>query len=847
MASSNNLGLDTMCHNSLSTVISPAPTNIKWVQPHTQLIRTVESALSGQGIDSGLEPGATNARFIKTILTPSGLKPVILFSDTEIQDDIAVDYIPGVPLPQSGFNWSARNNSIPSSGSPSISAPVEFSQRTLYYREPFQYYNTHALVRLICKPGLTQAQNLWVSRSFSALTTVNDRFLNEIGFNWNPSKANEIFVLMPWSYTKFIATKTTDTALLFGYINVFPISALVASPDTDTPLTISYYFCPYNMNLYNPIPASINLMKTGLVVVKPVGALTATTITLGTLQVFEPTVIGTAQMGMQVTSFVMTLKVGSSTICSINSPGTMYNFNTIFAPGNYSVTQTVNAAGNMNTNTQIYFVYLKQPPIFTAAAIRQKEIYNHVGTGEEQIFEFNYNPVSKVPGDNYGQMFSFSPREQHHEKFLTQISITSATKNNFFKFELDLNQFNTNFSNINTRELARHQFIARMPLIIFRSTKNPFSNLLLRVVQGDYSDMDSVMQLPGHEWDPTLKDEVFQPYWNFQNAVVSSMKIVFTIVVLSGQIDDSGFILIPYFNTSTLDYIHRKDYSPLESSAAVAIPIATQIANYVLESVPEQNPERPKIRTLSAMRQALGFLEVGVEQIGCDPETTLESVELSKHVRQDSTNQIEGQTMETLPQQMPSEADKVMREKDFHLVGSIVVPQNRLRAIVIPISHNAFGKEEVTSAKKYHLWKGCPRFRITLASSSRLAGVAYVSQLPASISFKDLQVLNYSLLFNKSETVFWNKSTEYQAVWMAEDPMQIVQYSDSNLVLPTSQLGNLIVSFPTPFDSSTLDDGNIKIVVECNTSNIVYSRPSYSYATWDYPGLKYSLVTNLVV
>jgi len=855
MSALSSLESDTMCHNTLSTVISEAPSNSKWVKPHSQLIRTVESGQSGQGIDVTLQPGVTNARFIQNLMTPSGLKPVILLTDTSIDLDTRQDYLPNVPLPEQGHNWSQRFESIAVSGSPTISSSPIFSQRTFYYMKPFQFYSSHVLVRLVCKPGATQAQNFWVSRSFQQLDFSTPQYLNEIGFNWNPSKSNEIFVLMPYSFLQYVAEVEEDTANIFGFINVSKTSSLVTVTGNDIPLVINYYFCPFNMYNYNPIPiqnkslqfTNINIRGSPLPTGLPAGG-----VIVGSLEIRSDTLINMSGMGQQGAGSTGACTIGSASFqFIISSASRITNTPVLFTPGFYDVNVGCSVANLVSSNWTLACTYIDLPPIFTplfaqeqAGLTSQKEIHSDVEVGEEQIFEFSYNPTSNVPNQTYGNMFSNSPREEHHEKALSEISITSANKDNVINYSLDLSFLSTTYPNINTREYFRHFLTSHMPILTFRSAKNLFSNLILRIVVGNYSNTEDVMQLPGHEWDPSLEDKIVQPYWIFQDPAVTNLVVDFSIIVISGQIDVSGFLLVPYFNTSALDYFHRQDYSPYESSETVKIPPVTSIEEFVLQKAPEQAQCRQKIKPISAIRRTLGFLEIGNEQMGSDPDTVSESVEISKNLKEDSTTKVEGQTMETLPVPIVAEGMKVMREKDFHVVGNIVENLTNLKSIIIPISHNAFGKEEVTSAKKYRRWKGLPRFRITVAVSSRLGGIALISQLPPTTTYKDLQVLNYSMMYNKAQTVYWNKSEEFQAVWMNSNPFQQVSYPESNTVLPPAQLGYFVISFPTPIDSSGLDDGNVKIVVECNTSNIVYDRPSYSYPNWNYPGLKYTTVSN---
>jgi len=154
--------LKTPSHNVEKSKPKTLPVNSPDILAHTQLIRTSESQITDQAIDVDMPPGITNARFIKNLMTPSGMKPVIIMADEEFIEPIKYDFLPGLDMPESGHVWSHQLTSIPVSGNPTVTMSPKFSERTKYYLRPYMYFNGHALVRLICKPGLMQSQNYWV-------------------------------------------------------------------------------------------------------------------------------------------------------------------------------------------------------------------------------------------------------------------------------------------------------------------------------------------------------------------------------------------------------------------------------------------------------------------------------------------------------------------------------------------------------------------------------------------------------------------------------------------------------------------------------------------------------------
>jgi hypothetical protein len=189
------------------------------------------------------------------------------------------------------------------------------------------------------------------------------------------------------------------------------------------------------------------------------------------------------------------------------------------------------------------------------------------------------------------------------------------------------------------------------------------------------------------------------------------------------------------------------------------------------------------------------------------------------------------------------ECYKTQVEKDYHFVGALSVPlTTTLKFVQIPISHNSFGKEEVTTAKKFHLWQGEPTFKITTAASSVLQGIMYVSQVPTGFDTATLKANDAIYMYSRTQKVFWNESCELPIKWMNPSPKQTVDYTATTT---NTQLGSLLIVFPTITGTTfTGGDQNLKITIHCDTSNIVYSLPSYSYETFDYPGLQYEIVTS---
>lgn len=1029
----------TKYHNQTESTVNQLPSNAIDEQPRIQLIHTKESSVSNQAIDSSYPPGAINARHVVPLMTPSGVKSVILLTDELIDLDVQHDYLPGCAMPEQGHVWSDRFESVSQSGNPTISEPPLFSQRTEYYIKPFQFFNSHVLVRLVCKPALSQSQTMWVSRSDEPLDFSNNRFVNEIGFSWNPSRANEIFVLMPWYNEDFVVPVDDDYGSTFGYLNVRNITELVTSTGNDAPLTVNYYFCPYKLYTYVPKPVSTEIPSVKIGAIEIDSASTSYPIgdtPLGSIELLEPTyIIGRELKGTQDDSQVtvsVVINIDATTVGGMTKKSsTEYSMGVspvVFPIGTYDV--SISVAGSKYTATRAttvnWFNVGGSTPVFTPISkgvlnvddsIQTKEIKNtihqnyfdstilptviplnptirdivsrvsngfhlvhykvnfetnvisqnpdiveskllygnspifkvyesnkkagkekgfnlifdfytrkskivddlinlsnvakdpvdltkykddlidlseSIDYGREEIFEYQYNPRSSAPASVYGKMDDHNPRENRHDMYLETIDITSTNKYTPFNFEVDLSRVDTSYPYINTREYLRHYIKSRMPIVYIRSNKSPYSNLMCRIVQGTYSSYEEVMQLPGQEWDPSETDMPVQPYWFYQTPGVTKIKIPFTVVLLSGQIDDAGMQLMVFFNTSTLEYHHKIDYNPgdvtttstrdptvtVNSANTLSIAAALGVnSNGVIPDILNNIPDLPDPGSLGISlpssndisnlansvlptrirkpfpttyehselrrrrrRRSVGEDEYDSEEIeegilqGFESETKVEREE-GRSLEERSTDKLEGVQMETNRSHYSLEKRKVQSEKDFHYVGAITTPfDSNLKFIAIPINHSAFGKTEVTSAKPAKFWQGEPTFKVTTTLSSTLSGIIYIAQVPEDFDFTNNKAESAIRMYPRTQKVAWNESGELPIKWYSPKPQLTVEYVDT---VSKPQLGYLVIAFPTVSGATfTGGDNTIKITIHCDTANIGYSRASYRYPNFSYPGLK---------
>lgn len=975
-------------HSRTTMALAPLPSNKKEMQPHTQLINTEETALSNQGIDVSQPPGIINARYVKQLMTPSGLKPVVLLTDLDVPLDVEYDYMPHCALPEQGHVWSGRFNSVAIVGDPAISSHVHFNLRTIYYQRPFQYFNSHVIVRLICKPALSQSQVLWVSRSADLLDFNTKRHINEIGFTWIPSQANEIFVLMPWFNENYVVPTETNLSSVFGYINVRNLTPIVSAEGNNVPLDITYYFAPHNMYTYNPLPVNaehIGMSKTTITLATgdfqfdgglPGGDITP----FGVIQTYGDSYFRIKELVLDmtintgiITPLTQTCEIYISQAGDSNLYHTLVygtgipeniwplkgsvktNHDGVYGHGTYTIGYILyDSAGlqrpatiRTGTTFGLDVIYTGEEPIYSPATLfheqgktgvegRLKEIkptfqpivvnydelpvigvYLNNGISntiskisaafhaidyvigeksnvisqapdlieytllhdskvifksygstkkqakydgfeailpylqkiaiakrleivEEQIFEYKYDSLSDTASKTYGTMIDHNRREDHHYMFLDTLEINATNKFTPFNFNINLSHVGSIYPFVNTREYHRHLLKSRMPIVSIRSNKSPYSNLLCRLVQGTYTSLDELMQLPGPEWDPTITDLAVQPYWTHQTPGVIDLDIPMTLFLLSGQIDISGLQLVVFFNTSTLDYHHRIDYNATQPPPSEEVRYDPVVAGILkdLEMCSKCAISPCSCELLKTRKPK----SIGVfQEEGLDSLTALEEKNVQV-IGQSSSTQLEGVTMETMRETTALETGKTQTEKDYHFVGVCNTPINVTKFIVIPLSHLSFGKMEVTTAKKYHLWMGEPSFKISSALSSIEPGILYISQVPADFDFANADAEDTIRMYSNTQQMTWNESINFPVKWFNPIPTQKVDYTSTSTPLP--QLGYIVISVPT----QTVTQGqpiasNLKITVHCNTSNIGYKLPTYRYTDFTYPGFKYALYT----
>lgn len=872
------------------------------------LINTRDEADVDQAIDRDAFPGLDSHRRMKTMLTPSGKKQVIfLTDDTTLEKpnlDI-VDYVPSFPLPEMGHVESTKYNS---SAGVLLQAPV-FSPRTTELMKFATYFNSSVIVRLVCKPPLTQSQTFWVSRTFR---TTDSDFRNNIGFQWTPSRANEIFVCMPWAEFNYMSSVDSDLASIFGSLSVRPLTSLVAEPNTAVPLEISAYFAPHDMVLFvprpvNPVVCPPPPTPTLYVQTFTLGSGTVNTPSGSTLVLAQPAKVSwgrvaftpdvpTANGSISLNPFGMFLVYTASG----NNIDPRTDNNEIQSPGSYPLQFTGSAGTYTLASVTVYSAYpdagsivptseveaviptdgliesewhpdffflessidstlnllesIKEPigqltsafkeqdkkltfeskvlsqsppsvkatmlldgkeiahlraPNFKTGKRMMAELFIQLvedSRGWEQIFEYSYNQNSKTPCNLYGHQGDHSIREDSHWFHTNDEPLASADENSVINISLNLSSVVSANPNVNLREYFRHLVKSRFPLIKLQVVKTPYSNLKLRVVQGTYTSISDVMQLPGIEWDPALGDIKFEPYWTYPTPGVTNIILNLSIIIIRGSIADSGARLVAYYNTSNLEYFHYKDYDT---------PIPVTVRNVFPKKKGRLVTGQLQIAEMTVLEKTLddghGHLE------GREREVT-SSVALS---------------LDPQPMVGPTHS-----ERKFHYVGSINVPATTTKFVVIPLSHINFGKFIMNTAAKYRMWRGTPIFKVTFSSNFILSNIAFLAQVDTGLTYSSLSLEDLVMMYPHGKQTMHDGSTEVPAKWRQPVPFMPVLYDTP----AQSQLGDLVIGFTGSNVTFADSDPNIRIVVECCTTDFKYQIPSNSpfanNANYTYPGMQ---------
>jgi hypothetical protein len=219
-------------------------------QPKQQIFKGGDTKLANQAIDVGFNFGPDSARQTVETETPEGKATAIPLAVNDLKEE-SIDYNLSHPLPAFANCWQT----IPVNDN---QYTPDFNNRTKYVMDMFTSYRSSLVWRIVAKPSLFQAQQFWVSfnPTIDGIPSTYGSANNLVGFNWNPSEQNEIYVVTPWSSLGYMTSVTDFTQL--GQLIITPRTNLITESGLPDPMQIFVYCAPKNMKLFTPQPITID-------------------------------------------------------------------------------------------------------------------------------------------------------------------------------------------------------------------------------------------------------------------------------------------------------------------------------------------------------------------------------------------------------------------------------------------------------------------------------------------------------------------------------------------------------------------------------------------------------------
>lgn len=221
--------------------------------PSLSLEKGLTTDMFNQAIDkTNVGVGLNSSRTIRHVPTPSGIATAIDLTVTtpNVED---IDYNLNYSLWPHCNVWQPVNfNRITGIVTP------EFNLRTRLAMQFFTHYRTDVVWKIVCKPPLFQAERFWVgwNPAISGTPLSYSEANNLVGFEWNASEENEIYVISPYSSLDYM--NSVDAFDQLGHLVIKSVTGLITEAGLPNPLPISVYCAPLNMQLFTPSPVSLN-------------------------------------------------------------------------------------------------------------------------------------------------------------------------------------------------------------------------------------------------------------------------------------------------------------------------------------------------------------------------------------------------------------------------------------------------------------------------------------------------------------------------------------------------------------------------------------------------------------
>lgn len=602
-----------------SAVETSAPASrsdgIPTIVPMSQLVDVTESASSDQAIDFvGQDVGVGCARQMITVDTPTGPKQAIVLANDNY-NKLPVDYLPGVSMPDFSIAWK-NILADSSSGTYNVYKP-SLSNRVRQVLALFKFYRTNLVWRIIAEPSFFQAQRVWVG--FNPTIRGTPQTFTEsnqlVGFEWNPSEENEIYVVTPWSSLDNVGLIADFSQL--GQLIIDPKTSLITETGLPAPLQYDVYVAPIDLAGYVPVPVSneassyissqrftsdtattiipanalvfvtecscntrANLTINGKTLIKvsdtadnemhiiPASSTENTMI----IDLFDPDYVQVVYLSdmpftgsievPHIHSHNITTKV--ATVSSFENLGSTFDFTAsdfgVSTPDEVFLTSV--KANSISFEQPDY----KNPTTVTSTLSITQWYYafedfslvtpDLVYQMKTMGFNLDYNPSFNLDKITYGSI------EDHTTRLDNQFSLVGT-----YPIADSSDQITIDFLNPDDKfaqfDLRRHFLFSKFPNLKLTGTSNPSSNALLRITQKSVKDTlskNDILQLPGFCWDIKTGAHNFQPYWCSRHpAEYSTLNFAdypyLQVDVLSGTIGTT-FEITLWYNTQPVDYMY---------------------------------------------------------------------------------------------------------------------------------------------------------------------------------------------------------------------------------------------------------------------------------------------------
>ncbi|APG76776.1 hypothetical protein 2 [Beihai sea slater virus 2] len=593
------------------------------------LIDGGDSMQDDQAIDMHQdEPGPSCSCSTMQVDTPSGPQEAVMLVAGNLLPGTKPDFVPHVNLPNYINRW-AKVGAIGINNR--VYKPV-FNDRVENFRKFFNYSHSHIVWKIVCKPTLFQSQRYWVcfNPSVNQTPLPITEFNNLIGFDWNPSENNELYVVTPWSSLEYMTVHNLED---FGRLEIVNRTDLVTEDGLPAQLDISVYCAPYQMTLYMPRITSaesesyyymeqtysdlgtINIDGSAHVIPIAAGLNIGDSISTGADGRYilscldngdDSTVISVP--GIYTDKVLLALTNGSSvTVLYLNSsPFSIDGVDATRVDG-YFYLDFASASDSVSLVNAKYASFISNnsvPDIQSDSVLVSSGvnglIYNNIVdtattdtissnvplvlvkqvTAREEMYDFghSYNGNSSLPSATLGNIGDHTTRIDNQWGFVISKTLESTDSQLVFNFSAPN-------SSLVYYDRDRHLMYYRYPKLKFVTASNPSSNVLIRITQIPSSTpvpLEKALQLPGDEWDFKTLNKVVQPYWDKPTIAITpqTSTCFIQLDVLSGTVGTMPIITM-YYNCQDMEYFHFPGFSP---QVEIPVPAVEQVGPITKES-----------------------------------------------------------------------------------------------------------------------------------------------------------------------------------------------------------------------------------------------------------------------